>query len=110
MSVEDIGSIPVSECDDANIPVVCFLSPPGDDDDHPGKWVWSAQNFMPRKEIVGHGYKLVADTEDEILDLISKHVVPLYEAALSKIKTGRLYYWKAEKPNAQDQRAGADRG
>ena len=98
MSVMDMGEIPITECDDANIPVVCFLHPPGDDEGFQDKWTWTASNFMPRKEVVGRGYKLVADTKEEILELIHKHVAPLYAIALSEIWTGTLYYWHHRDP------------
>ena len=94
MSVSDTGNINLSECDDANIPVNCFLLEPKDNDDYPGKWGWFASNFMPRKScIVEHSYELVADTKEEILELVSKHVTPLYQIALDNIKSGELYYW-----------------
>ncbi len=98
MSIEDLGDIPIDRCDDANIPVICFLIPPEDNDEHPGKWMWTASNFMPRKEIIGSGYRLVADTKEEILELVNKHVVPLYAIALSEIQTGTLYYWNEKNP------------
>jgi hypothetical protein len=86
--LEDMGDLQITDCDDANIPVNCFLS------NEDGNWVWTASNFMPRKGYVSEdGYKLLASTKEEILDLINKHVTPLYERALAKIKTGELYYW-----------------
>jgi len=97
VSVLDLGDIPITDCDDGNIPVVCFLCGPDENYDEGqcrGKWVWTASNFMPRREMVGSGYKLAADTKEEILELIHKHVVPLYAAALQGIQSGKLYYWK----------------
>jgi hypothetical protein len=90
--LEDLGELDITCADDANIPVNCFLG--NEDEEHPNQWVWTADNFMPRKSHVSSGaYRLVADTKEEILELIQKHVVPLYEIALAKIKTGELYYW-----------------
>ena len=104
MAVEDLGIMPITECDDANIPVVCFLTDPVDNYDHPGKWLWTASNYMPRKEIIGEGYKLIADTKEEIIELINKHVAPLYQIALDEIKTGKLYYWKHSAQTKEDKK------
>lgn len=93
--IEDTGEIELSEADDSNIPVVCLLSPPDCDEK---RWVWYASNFMPRKEYCHSGaYRLEADTKEEIVEAVRKHVVPLYEAALKNLKeTGENYYWKAK--------------
>jgi hypothetical protein len=92
--IEDLGNIAITECDHANIPVSCFLCKPENDDEHPGKWSWTAANYMPRKGyVMEDGYKLIADTKEELLGLVHKHVVPLYVVALEQIKTGTLYYW-----------------
>ena len=94
--LENIGEIDYP--DDANIPVVCFLNEPDPNDEyHPNKWIWSASNFMPRKEAVCEGYELIADTKEEIMEYINKYVVPLYEVALKKLKAcGENYYWQEE--------------
>jgi hypothetical protein len=101
MSVEDVGSIQITDCNDANIPVSCFLIEPNEneDEDYQGKWKWTADNYMPRKGISVDQYQLFADTKEEILELINKHVVPLYQIALNEIKTGTLYYWESPKTN-----------
>lgn len=80
--------------DDANIPVVCFIHAPGEDDDYPDKWTWTARNFMPRKEYCGGSYYIVADTREGIMEALEKHVIPLYRVALDNLtKLGDNYYW-----------------
>ena len=93
MAFEDKGEIPLDQCDEMNIPVVCFLSKPTDSNP---KWRFSASNFMPRREsVVQSQYNVEADTKEEIIELVNKHVVPLYEAALNNLKLlGQNYYWE----------------
>lgn len=94
--LEDIGDLSLEDMDESNIPVNCWLMEP---DDFGGKWTWEAENFMPRMGRIGGGYALEADSKDEILEAVRKHVVPLYEAALQSIReTGENYYWKEVKP------------
>jgi hypothetical protein len=85
------GDMSIEECNDMNIPVNSFIGPKED-----GKWEWSADNFMPRKGwCTEDAYSLEADTKEEIMELIHKHIVPLYEAALNNLKTvGANYYWE----------------
>lgn len=96
--IEDKGSIPIEQADDANIPVVCFMYDPNKEahGEYLGKWVWTASNFMPRKEYVAElAYLLVADSKEEILAKLRGYVIPLYERAINNLKeTGQNYYWK----------------
>jgi hypothetical protein len=89
----DFGEIEISGCNEMNIPVSCFLEQRED-----GKWEWTAANFMPRKGYANDGqYRVVADTKEEILSLIKKHVTPLFKVALQKLETeGELYYWEID--------------
>lgn len=90
--LEDIGDLSLEDMDESNIPVNCFLTEPDEDG---GKWTWEAENFMPRRRLIGGSYDLEADSKDEILEAVRKHVVPLYEAALKNLReTGENYYWK----------------
>lgn len=90
--LRDTGEMPIESADDANIPVVCFLHEP---DRKNGLWTWSAVNFMPRKERCGGNYKLEADSKEEIMNALKKHVIPLYEVALENLKQhGENYYWE----------------
>ena len=90
--IRDIGSIPVSGCDDANVPMNCFISPP---DREYGMWTWHADNFMPRKGYMGGSYRMEADSKEEIIDVLRKHVVPLYQIAFENMRdSGHNYYWE----------------
>ena len=88
--IKSIGDINIEHCDDANVPVNCSIFQEDD-----GKWTLHADNFMPRKSRVAESmYREVADTKEELVEVVNKHVVPLYEAALKKLKeTGGCYYW-----------------
>lgn len=83
------------EANDANIPVNSFMLPP---DEESKKWRWIADNFMPRKCRVEEGaYGIEAKTQEEILQAVREHVVPIYEAALTNLKArGENYYWEAK--------------
>lgn len=82
----------ISSANDMNIPVVCFMSEP---DRENGLWSWTATNFMPRKERCGGSYRLEADTKEEIMEAIKKHVLPLYEiATLNMRERGENYFWE----------------
>lgn len=90
--LRDTGDLAIEEADDANVPVICLLSEP---DRENGLWVWDARNFMPRKERCGGDFRLEADTKEEIMEVLRKHVIPLYEKALKNMKeNGENYYWK----------------
>ena len=90
--LRDTGDMSISSANDANIPVVCFLHEP---DRENGLWSWSAINFMPRKERCGGGYRLEADTKEEIMEALKKHVIPLYQVALTNLtERGNNYYWE----------------
>lgn len=95
MSYTNKGEMDISEADDANVPVNSFLEAP---DKETNKWRWHADNFMPRKYQVADGqYHIEADTKEAIVEAINKHVIPLYEAALSNLKSkGDNYYWSKE--------------
>ncbi len=90
--LRDTGTMPISNANDMNVPVVCMLHEPEREN---GMWSWTAINFMPRKEYCGSGYRLEADTKEEILAEVNKYVTPLYQAALNNLKTkGENYYWE----------------
>ena len=101
MNYKNIGELELSRADDANIPVNCFISPPDDWDEDfddleaKGKWQWRADNFMPRKSaVVGEAYRIAADTREDIVAAVQKHVVPLYSAAIENLENdGTNYYW-----------------
>ena len=90
--LRDTGDMAIESANEMNIPVVCFLHEP---DRENCLWSWSAINFMPRKERLGSRYYLEADTKEEIIELVNKYVIPLYEAAMTNLKTsGDNYYWE----------------
>jgi hypothetical protein len=109
----DTGTIPITEANDANIPVNLRIYPPkgtAAKEDYEcsksGKWELTARNFCPRLIDDGRSnlgdYGVEADTEADLMAVIQKYVVPLYETALNSIKTtGQLYYW--EKPEQADE-------
>lgn len=90
--LRDAGDLSIERADDANVPVVCVLSEP---DRENGLWIWDAINFMPRKEYCGGSYRLEADTKEEIMEVLRKYVIPLYEAAATNMReNGENYYWQ----------------
>ena len=92
--IRDTGDLPITAANDANVPVVCFLHEP---DSTNALWRWEAINFMPRKELCLGNYGLEADTKEEILDAVRKHVLPLYQVATENIGAhGANYYWERQ--------------
>lgn len=93
---EDIGEIPITEIDDMNIPIICFISPPDENEDK--KWHWTAENYVPRKSrIINDMYEIIADNKKDILNAVRKYVVPFYQTAIRNLKIkGELYYWNDE--------------
>lgn len=95
--VEETGEISFEEADDANIPVDIWL----EQDLETNKWKLWANNYMPRKaRLSGEAsYEALADTREELEDIIKKKIIPLYEVALQKLqaickrKADNLYYW-----------------
>ncbi len=93
MDIKDKGKMGIEECNDANIPVNCFIISPDDNEDK--KWHWLADNFMPRKGYCGESmYDVVADTKEDLLQAVKKYIVPLYQIALNNLTIkGTNYYW-----------------
>lgn len=108
---ENLGSICIEDCDDMNVPVNSFLSqieeydifdpkdpnPDALDRKYLGWFRWSASNFMPRKEKLEGNYMVVASEKETILELIKRHVAPLYQTALENLLThGENYFWEGK--------------
>lgn len=95
--IESIGEMELSEANELNIPINIFIAEPGDGVETHDKWELYANNYMPRKEYsCSLQYQYKGDSREELVELIKKYVVPLYETALSKLKsTGELYFWEA---------------
>jgi hypothetical protein len=93
MNYEDKGEIEITEADDMNVPVNSFLAKSDEDST---KWIWTADNFMPRKGRCEEGmYEIEADDRETLLELVRKYVVPIYRAALGNLeKNGENYYWE----------------
>jgi hypothetical protein len=104
----DTGIIPITEANEMNIPVNLRIAPPKGtkgkkeyECTDSTKWELTACNFCPRLADDGRSgagkYGIEADTKEDLLAVIQKHVVPLYETALNNIKTtGENYYWEAQ--------------
>ena len=96
-SYEETGGMSITEADEMNIPMNSFL------EEEDGVWVWTAGNFMPRRGHLADGqYEIKSKSKAVILELVRKHVIPLYQAATSNLVTkGENYYWEAPTPEAK---------
>lgn len=110
-SILDVGGIPLSECDEMNIPVNIFLgrADPSYSRDAPYVekgylWCLTAINYMPRKEMCNppsSSYRVYAKTREDLVAYMHKHVTPWYEAAAKHLREAvpgangefSLYYW-----------------
>ena len=94
--IKDNGTWKVSEVNEMNIPVNSFLHAPGEDEEWPKSWVWKADNYMPRKGYINQGvFELIADTREEIMEMVSQYVIPRYQMAIDEMKkNGGCYYWE----------------
>ena len=89
--IRETGDMSIADANDMNVPIVCFLFAPTAPHN---TWRWTARNFMPRKECCGGSYEIHADTKEEILSLLDRYVIPLYENALNNLRQeGENYYW-----------------
>lgn len=99
------GEYPIESANHANIPVDIWLTPVDESEsdvevDFVPKYSLTASNYMPRKGVVDEGaYQYYADNREELVELVNKHVMPLYKNAsvrLAGICSGinnSLYYW-----------------
>lgn len=87
-----LGTMDITEADDMNVPVNSFLRYDGE----ANCFEWTADNFMPRKGCIAESmYHLQAASREILMELVKKHVVPLYAAALDNLtKKGGNYYWE----------------
>jgi hypothetical protein len=117
--IEETGELRIADANDANVPVDIWLRSPGKwklegcfdydgEQDTSNLWLLTANNYMPRKARLGNPVKWcyeVWGTEAELRELVKKHVLPLYVAAvevLQGIADGKenhdhLYYWELPK-------------
>jgi len=92
MAIRSTGEMEPEAIDEMNVPVVCFLCEP---DGEGAPWVWSARNFMPRKERCGSEWRIEADSKEELIAWVREKVVPLYEAATNNLREfGENYFWE----------------
>lgn len=94
MAIRSIGEMDPDAMNEMNVPVICFLIEPEKEGE---PWVWTARNFMPRKEYCGSSWYIEADTKEELLEWIREKVVPLYEVATNNLREfGKNYYWEPQ--------------
>ena len=96
----DDGIMPLENANEMNVPVNCFLCK--------GKryWIWSADNFMPRKSYATPGAYLIKSTrKKDIIQAVRKYVVPLYRVALDNITEDcENYYWERNEDDNTDSK------
>lgn len=108
MAWKNVSDLSIEGANDANVPVDIWIKQVTKDNKDEylyvqvGSWVLNASNYMPRRARLsegGDGYLVEADTREELVELLKKHVLPLYKNALAKLEgmiTGtctHLYYW-----------------
>ncbi len=100
--IDDRSISSITEVDGTAIPVDIWIMKAEDSSPEAGKWVLKASCYLPRKSFVTSDYfTVVADTAEELRNLVGTHVLPLYETAVAQItaiRDGRvdhLYHWEA---------------
>lgn len=95
--IQDEGKVKITNANDMNIPVNIHIK------NEDGKWKLSADNFMPRKNFATYcAYLVIADTREELIELVTKYILPLYTMAVQLLNgmvdgtNDSLYFW-AEK-------------
>lgn len=93
--IKSIGEMELSDANEMNIPVCVFLSAPEESET---AWTLTANNYMPRRNYIKEGaFEYHADSKDELMLLINRYVIPLYETAIKSLKTnGKLYFWEVQ--------------
>ena len=92
--IEQVGDIGLEILDEMNVPVNVEID--NDDDYEFGEYRLSFECYQPRKSRICNGSDCYGTKEDleKIIDLF---ITPLYEAALTSLKTKhRLYFWQVE--------------
>ena len=121
--VYSFGELDVTSINDMNVPMNIFISEhtfssfteefqyfPFDDLDDPDEsiediknddivYVLTSGNYTPRREnMAGSVYAFMSTDKQELVNIVQKHVVPLYEAALTNLKNNSTnYYWEVNK-------------
>lgn len=98
--IKSTGEMGLDKANEMNVPVCLFIHPPEDSET---AWTLTADNYMPRKNFITEGqYEYHADSKEELLGLVQKYVIPLYEAAIRALKQGKLYFWEEEALDLQN--------
>ncbi len=117
--VYSFGELDVSSINDMNVPMNIFITEqtfgsftedyqysPYDDRDAEESnenilnddivYVLTAGNYTPRKEhMSGSVYRFMSTDKQELVNIVQKYIVPLYEAALTNLKNNSTnYYWE----------------
>ena len=97
MDYEETGEMSITEANDMNVPVNSFLQEEG------GIFIWTASNFMPRKQCIADSqYAVKARKKEVLMELVKQYVVPLYQAALVNLLTkGGNYYYEITLPTTE---------
>lgn len=115
------GDLDVSKINDMNVPMNIFIEPhtfssftehfeysPFDDFDGDSDeeiediknddtvYVLTACNYTPRREnVISGAYAFMSTDKQELINIVQKHIVPLYEIALLNLKADSTnYYWQ----------------
>ena len=119
--VYSFGELDVSSINDMNVPMNIFITEqtfgsftedyqysPYDDCDAEESnenilnddivYVLTAGNYTPRKEhMSGSVYRFMSTDKQELVNIVQKHIVPLYEAALTNLKNNSTnYFWEVK--------------
>lgn len=93
---QNVGNRPIESANDINVPVgiiIVYLTC--------GKWKLEADNYKPNLcNIDQKAYQCTAENKEILVELVHKHVVPLYRIALNNlIKSGENWLWYEGSPN-----------
>lgn len=119
--VYSFGELDVSSINDMNVPMNIFITEqtfgsftedyqysPYDDCDAEESnenilnddivYVLTAGNYTPRKEhMSGSVYRFMSTDKQELVNIVQKYIVPLYEAALTNLKNNSTnYFWEVK--------------
>lgn len=120
--VFSFGNLDVSSINDMNVPMNIFITEqnfgsftedyqysPFDDPDDPDEtieniknddivYVLTAGNYTPRRETMScSAYRFMSTDKQELVNIVQKHIVPLYEVALTNLKNNSTnYFWEVK--------------
>lgn len=100
--IEEKGEICFGEANGMNIPVDISLAMTACEDTsaQDGTWTLSASVYQPRcNRVSTNTFIAISDKREELVELITRHVLPLYETATHQLrdicagKAENLYHW-----------------